>query len=160
MTTGPGLIMPIATATRNSRSFSQPVCCTSPFSRKGTITSPLPNVSDPAFRKNVNSLPSIAPCDAPSAAANKGSPKRKEEVVEVAARRAEQGAVVEDADGAGRQEDPCDLGTQRDRDAERDSRQRPRKPVVHAELGQPVTRKQDQRDDGGAHAVEDRGDPG
>jgi hypothetical protein len=34
------------------------------------------------------------------------------------------------------------------------------KPVVHAELGQPVTRMQDQRDDGRAHAVEDRGDPG
>ena len=26
ITTGPGLIMPIATATRNSRSLSQPVC--------------------------------------------------------------------------------------------------------------------------------------
>src|SRR5439155_1630369 len=52
MTTGPGLIMPMATATRNSRSVSQPVCCTRPFSRNGTITSPLPNVIEPALRKN------------------------------------------------------------------------------------------------------------
>src|SRR5438105_1973254 len=61
MTTGPGLIIPMATATRNSRSLSHPVCWTRPFSRKGTITSPLPKVSEPAFRKNVNSLPSIVP---------------------------------------------------------------------------------------------------
>jgi hypothetical protein len=43
-------------------------------------------VSDPAFRKKMNSLPSIAPCDAPSAAATKGSPSKNEDVVEVAAR--------------------------------------------------------------------------
>ena len=61
MTTGPGLIMPMATATRKSRSVSQPVCWTSPFSRKGTMTSPLPKVSDPALRKKANSLPSMAP---------------------------------------------------------------------------------------------------
>jgi hypothetical protein len=41
ITTGPGLSMPTATATRNSRPLSHPYCCTSPFSRKGTITSPL-----------------------------------------------------------------------------------------------------------------------
>ena len=59
MTTGPGLIMPIATATRNCRSSSQPVCCTSPFSRKGTMTKPLPKVRDPALRKKARSLPRI-----------------------------------------------------------------------------------------------------
>src|SRR6478735_6977433 len=37
MTTGPGLIMPMATATRNSRSLSQPVCCTRPFLEKGLV---------------------------------------------------------------------------------------------------------------------------
>src|SRR5216117_2757035 len=61
MTTGPGLSMPIATATRNCRSSSQPVWWTRPVSRNGTITSPLPNVSDPAFRKKTSSLPRVAP---------------------------------------------------------------------------------------------------
>jgi hypothetical protein len=35
ITTGPGLSMPTATATRNSRPLSHPYCCTSPFSRNG-----------------------------------------------------------------------------------------------------------------------------
>src|SRR5262249_32260680 len=40
---------------------SQPYCCTSLCCRKGTITSPLPNVSDPAFRKNSRSFPIVDP---------------------------------------------------------------------------------------------------
>ena len=36
-------------------------CCTSPCSRNGTITRPLPKVSEPAFRKNSSSLPRIEP---------------------------------------------------------------------------------------------------
>ncbi len=57
ITTGPGLIMPMATAMRKSRGESQPVCCTRPFSRKGTMTRPLPKVRLPALRKNSASLP-------------------------------------------------------------------------------------------------------
>ena len=34
----------------------------------------------------------------------------------------------------------------------------PLQPVLHPELRQPVTRMQDQRDNGGAHAIENRGD--
>src|SRR6267142_1986819 len=66
MTTGPGLIIPIATATRNSRSLSQ-----------------LPNVSEPALRKKVRSLPSIEP-RLPEATleATSGTPKRNDEVVD------------------------------------------------------------------------------
>ena len=61
MTTGPGLIMPMATAIRNWRSSIHPVCRTSPFWRKGTMTRPLPNVSAPAFRKKRRSLARIEP---------------------------------------------------------------------------------------------------
>jgi len=71
----------MATATRNSRSFSQPVCWTRPFSRNGTMTRPLPKVSDPAFRKNVKSLPSIAPA-VPGAVATNGSPAMSVVVVD------------------------------------------------------------------------------
>src|SRR5262249_50517291 len=56
ITTGPGLIIPIATATRNCRGSSQPYSLTSPCSRKGTITRPLPNVSEPALRKKSRSF--------------------------------------------------------------------------------------------------------
>src|SRR6266566_9014264 len=61
ITTGPGLIMPMATATRKSRSFSQCVCCTRPFSRKGTMTRPLPKVREPALRKKTPSSPRTLP---------------------------------------------------------------------------------------------------
>src|SRR6516162_1222983 len=60
MTTGPGLIMPTATATKNSRPLSQPVCCTSPFSRNGTMTRPLPKVRLPALRKKPSNLPRMS----------------------------------------------------------------------------------------------------
>src|SRR5215469_14862827 len=59
MTTGPGLSVPTATATKNSRPLSQPVCYTRPFFRKGTMTRPLPKVGLPALKKKVNSWPSV-----------------------------------------------------------------------------------------------------
>src|SRR5206468_5567648 len=51
ITTGPGVIMATATASRNCRSLSQWKCSTTPPRRKGTIASPLPNTKTPASPK-------------------------------------------------------------------------------------------------------------
>src|SRR5262252_5909913 len=93
-------------ATRKSRSFSQPVCCTRPFSRKGTMTRPLPKVSDPALRKNANSLPSIDPSPAgavPAAAMGAAAKER---------------SVVEHAHDPAADEEQGDLRAERHRDDE------------------------------------------
>src|SRR5919202_147082 len=52
MTTGPGVIIATATASRNCCSFSQPYSFTTPLYKNGTIASPLPNTKAPAFAKN------------------------------------------------------------------------------------------------------------
>src|SRR5690349_16549335 len=51
ITTGPGVIMATATASRNWRSSSQWKCSTTPPRRNGTIASPLPNTKTPASPK-------------------------------------------------------------------------------------------------------------
>src|SRR5215813_1701815 len=73
ITTGPGLIIPIATATRNCRGSSQPYSRTSPCSRKGTITRPLPKVSEPALRKKSRSLPRVEADATGASCANTGT---------------------------------------------------------------------------------------
>ena len=59
MTTGPGVISPIATASRNCRSTSQWCWFTTPSRRNGTMASPLPKMNAPAFRKNRPRLTSV-----------------------------------------------------------------------------------------------------
>src|SRR2546427_10828411 len=51
MTTGPGVIIATATASRNWRSFSQWKPSTTPPCRNGTIASPLPKTNAPASVK-------------------------------------------------------------------------------------------------------------
>src|SRR5713101_9168300 len=51
MTTGPGVIIATATASRNWRSFSQWKLSTTPPCRNGTIARPLPNTKAPASVK-------------------------------------------------------------------------------------------------------------
>jgi hypothetical protein len=51
MTTGPGVIMATATASRNCRSVSQWYCPTTPPCRKGTMARPLPKTKVPAAAK-------------------------------------------------------------------------------------------------------------
>src|SRR2546428_13162854 len=51
MTTGPGVIIATATASRNCRSLSQWKSSTTPPCRKGTIASPLPKTNAPASVK-------------------------------------------------------------------------------------------------------------
>jgi hypothetical protein len=51
MTTGPGVIIATATASRNWRSFSHPNSRTTPPWRNGTIARPLPNTKAPASVK-------------------------------------------------------------------------------------------------------------
>ena len=60
MTTGPGVIIATATASRNWRSESQCSWFTTPPWRKGTIASPLPNTNAPAFAKNTQIVESVA----------------------------------------------------------------------------------------------------
>src|SRR5512135_261036 len=63
ITTGPGVIIETATASRNCRSVSHRNCSTTPPWRKGTIASPLPNTNSPAAAKYQNtfqSTPTVA----------------------------------------------------------------------------------------------------
>src|SRR5215831_8773407 len=57
MTTGPGVIIATAIASRNWRSVSQWWLRTTPPYRNGTIASPLPKTNAPAFRKKRVSVP-------------------------------------------------------------------------------------------------------
>src|SRR5258708_5790522 len=52
ITTGPGVIIATATASRNCCSLSQPYSFTTPPYKKGTMASPLPKTKAPAFVKN------------------------------------------------------------------------------------------------------------
>src|SRR5215813_2668986 len=51
MTTGPGVIIATATASRNCRSVSQWYLSTTPPCRNGTMASPLPNTNNAALAK-------------------------------------------------------------------------------------------------------------
>src|SRR6266566_3878387 len=68
ITTGPGLIRPIATASVSWRSVNQWWSVTRPWCRKGTTASPEPNVSALALAKNRPRVPTEPPAPrAPSA---------------------------------------------------------------------------------------------
>src|SRR5574337_356394 len=56
MTTGPGVTMPMATASMNCRSVSQWYSSTTYTLRNGAITRPLPNTNSPILKKNANSF--------------------------------------------------------------------------------------------------------
>src|SRR5450759_888746 len=73
MTTGPGEIMPIATASRNCRLPSQWYSSTTYVFRNGTITRPLPKTRSPVLKKKAKSLTVMPPPTAPaSPAASEG----------------------------------------------------------------------------------------
>src|ERR1044071_284550 len=59
ITTGPGVIIATATASRNSCSLSQPYSLTTPPYKNGTMASPLPKTNAPAFVKNQASCQSF-----------------------------------------------------------------------------------------------------
>ena len=65
MTTGPGVIIATATASRNCRSVSQWNSFTTPPWRNGTMARPLPNTNAPANAKYVRIFHSIGPDAAP-----------------------------------------------------------------------------------------------
>src|SRR5215207_6526128 len=60
MTTGPGVIIATATASRNSWSVSQWNWVTTPPCRNGTIASPLPKTKAPASAKYQPMVSSVA----------------------------------------------------------------------------------------------------
>src|SRR2546425_8166796 len=61
MTTGPGVIRPIATASRNCPSVSQWWSWTTPWRRNGTMARPLPKMNAPALKKNQPNASSVPP---------------------------------------------------------------------------------------------------
>ena len=65
-------------ATRNSLPFSHPVCCTRSFSRKGTMTRPLPKVRLSVFRKNTGKWLSADRVGAFAMPMRTGAPARSE----------------------------------------------------------------------------------
>src|SRR5713226_4129023 len=75
ITTGPGVIRPTATASRNCRSVSQWLSRTTPCLRNGTIARPLPKMKAPAFRKKRNSANRV---EAPARLARPGAACRGE----------------------------------------------------------------------------------
>ena len=70
MTTGPGVMSPIATASRNCRSVSQWCWCTTPSRRNGTIARPLPKMNAPALRKNRPRATRVPPTAVPVSTLN------------------------------------------------------------------------------------------
>src|SRR6266540_3290142 len=63
ITTGPRVIRPMATASRNCRELSQWCWWTTPSRRNGTIARPEPKMNAPALRKNspsATSVPAVA----------------------------------------------------------------------------------------------------
>src|SRR6266540_1757634 len=106
ITTGPGVIRPMATASTNSRSVSQPCSSTRPACRKGTIASPEPNVNALACRKKRLIVGSEAPEPIqakPLIAASSGRGER------LAAQAGQAAAVVDGAEDGGGEEGPDDL---------------------------------------------------
>src|SRR6266704_2671266 len=73
ITTGPGVIIETATASRNCRSVSQWNCSTTPPCRNGTIASPLPKTNNPAAAKYQNTL-QMTPTDAVPASPDTSHP--------------------------------------------------------------------------------------
>src|SRR5947208_13596319 len=108
ITTGPGLIRPIATASVSWRSVNQWWSVTKPWCRNGTTASPEPKVSALALAKKRPRVPSE-----PLAASQVKALDRRERKRCQARRRAvqprEPAAVVEGAEEAGGEEQPDDL---------------------------------------------------
>src|SRR5207249_6943771 len=90
ITTGPGLIRPIATASVSWRSVNQWCSVTRPWWRNGTTASPEPNVSALALAKNRPRVPSEPPATAAGSRRRVARP-------------------VEGAEEAGGEEQPDDL---------------------------------------------------
>src|SRR3954462_4456538 len=111
ITTGPGLIRPIATASTNCCSVSQWWSSTRPWCRNGTIASPEPNVKAPAFAKKRPSAPSEAPD--PVQAKHRGDYRQRRDARRTAQSR-QAAAVVDCPERAGQQEEPDDLGARDD----------------------------------------------
>ena len=119
------------------------------------MTSPLPNVSEPALRKNSKSLPKVE-AEATGASMSDGSAAtcksywRRPSPKEV--------AVVKDADKSRANKQQRDLRLQDHCYDQTGCRDRPLQLVLHAKLREAPTGMEDQRDDCRADTVEDTGD--
>src|SRR5215208_155072 len=99
ITTGPGLISPIATASTNCCCVSQPLSSTRPACRNGTTASPDPNVSAPALKKNQPSEPKDDP-----------EPVHAKLFTAASTPTGEPAAVVHSSESTGQNEQPHQLG--------------------------------------------------
>src|SRR5215211_6055616 len=110
ITTGPGLMRPIATASTNCDSVSQWWSSTSPWWRKGTIASPEPKVRAPALAKNTPMAPSEAPEPLRARPLTVASRAVGDTARRARAEAGEPATVVERAEESGGEEEPEDLG--------------------------------------------------
>src|SRR6266581_6334592 len=111
ITTGPGLIRPIATASTNCCSVSQWWSCTSPWCKNGTMARPEPNVNALALAKKRPIVPTPAP---PPVQANPLDGSYQPGWGDACDRRGpsarQAAAVVENPRTRQRREQPYDLG--------------------------------------------------
>ena len=143
ITTGPGLSMPTATWTRNSRLIQPSVCCTRPFSRKG-------NGNETTAEGNAAGLQEKHEQQAQrgysrrlcGADAQWGAGEQRNRCAVAPKPR----AAIEDAENTGPDERHRHLGFQPDRYEAAAGRNYPLQPVIHAEFGDAVTGMDDQRD--------------
>src|SRR5438128_10051222 len=108
ITTGPGLISPIATASVNWRSVNQWWSVTKPWWRKGTTASPEPNVSALALTKKRPIVPSELPAASQAKPLTVASGKWRQGSSPAAQPR-DAASVVDGAKKTGGKEQPDDL---------------------------------------------------
>ena len=144
ITTGPGVIMATATASRNCRSSSQRNSWTTPAWRNGTIARPLPKTNAPASVKYQAILHKVA-ADAggPSSPARIPGTKPTESAVRVVAARSR--APGEDGERPRPHEDPDDLRLRPRGDERGHDEEDPEEPVPPE--GQPGELRGAPRDD-------------
>src|SRR5215218_6851532 len=107
ITTGPGLMSPIATASTNCCWVNQPWSSTSPACRNGTTARPEPNVNAPALKKNHPRQRRAG--SRPRESLHGGEQRDRRDCADAPVTR-QPPAVVGGAERAGQQEQPHELG--------------------------------------------------
>ena len=107
ITTGPGVIIATATASRNCRSVSQWNSFTTPPCRKGTIARPLPNTNAPASAKYQAICQSVSVGAGPWRPVSEQRHRARASAVGAARRLAR---LRDQRDDAAEHEQPDDLG--------------------------------------------------
>src|SRR3989454_9060953 len=158
MTTGPGLIMPIATAIRNWRSSSHPVCQSVLKERNDDEAAA--EGERPCLQEEEEEPGQDRPRRRPGGGDGRWAQwcRRHQAYAEsVTQLLSAERAIDNGSHDSGGKEEQRNLGPDGHGHDEACSRNPPLQLVFHPELRQPITGVEDQRDDGGAHTLEDRG---